>query len=227
MRECERDVFSYFPGSIFERCEQECIALRRSSKDRGSLPVHDSDRLATALEWLVPFDDHEATRGLWCDGIEFYGGRAGDRDLWLQGIGWCVGHEEQWQVPVKVEFLFSELETSRLEVIRYRWGDRTTGSIRDHISRRYDENPDEWCVTLQVDRPKDPPVPDPESRIEELQAWTNAHPSRPLVGPEWEYLTHEQARSLIVTWAGLGRETSLEETWLDKGPALRLCEAGG
>src|SRR5262249_55615101 len=64
--------------------------------------------------------------------------------------------------------------------------------------------------------------PSVEELAAHLHGWTTANPGRPVVGPDWQPFIHDEALQDIRARAAEGRAVTLEETWLDGGPALRM-----
>jgi hypothetical protein len=186
--------------------------------------------LGATLEYALGdlLEQREDTRRYWVDGVDAEEVRlSAPRRIRLQGFAWCCDHRRQWEVPTQVDFGISSVEPARLESLRFFLGDADVGTLFEHHRRFRNQRlafhePTRWLLEFRVPRPRDPPKPDPEGMVARVREWAGANPNRPIVGPGWQYLTREEAIRHIRTSGSVGVHVSLEKTWLDRGPALRV-----
>jgi hypothetical protein len=96
------------------------------------------------------------------------------------------------------------------------------GDLKAHqnCKIRLIDEPEAWLLEFELHRPPLPSALSAEPFEAQPHDWMTANARRPVVGPEWENLTRDQAEQYIRRRAAEGQTVTFQETWLDRGPAL-------
>jgi hypothetical protein len=169
------------------------------------------------------FSEHQLTYWYWVDGVEIDNvDLQPGRKLVLDGRAWCADDHVQWLVPAQIVIRFHDGAQPDISALQFRIGDIEVGTLKSHIVQRKRGfvRPEEWLFEFDVHRPTAPVPLNVEPFAVRLHDWITENSMRPVVGPDWQYFTRDQARQYIESRAGQGHLVSLTETWLDGGPAL-------
>lgn len=169
------------------------------------------------------WDTSPRTAGYWEDGVLLDSvERSGSQALCFDGRLWCADHRAQWLVPMQVVFELGGVPVV-LRRIYLRIGNGARDSLRDHDGRRSFHRPETWLCEFVVAPPAEETI-DVAPVLTELAAWLEKNAQGKLVGPDWQPFETEEAVAFIEAEGRAQRQTALEHTWLDGGPAIRLVQ---
>lgn len=168
------------------------------------------------------FQGQESTRSYWIDDVVIEAVKLVEgRHIEVIGFAWCGDRTGQWRVPTQLDVRCSEGEPAHLERLTVRIGDAVAATLSAHRSLPL-MVPEVWLHELLVL----PPEPDPRLDARALEArldeWLAAHSTRPLLDGNWQPSSAGAVREHIQSRVALGEPVTMEETWLDGGPALRI-----
>jgi hypothetical protein len=216
-----------FESDTLARLEGSARPLLSSLRIHESIDLEDLTRklgLVIAVLLCEIFSDEEATRPYWIDDFLLERAELLEGVVRLTAVAWCGDRgrrRDQWQVPAEAVLRCSESTPTELLELTMRIGDASRGSLAGHRGVR-PVTPDEWLHEFRAHRPAKDPQLDAVGLESGVQSWLEAHPLRPLVGPDWEPCDAAAARAYIRLRVARDEPVALEETWLDGGPALRV-----
>ncbi len=205
----------------FLACESACIPLLGT----GTPSLADLQECAARTEFLLwgLFGKDPVTAAFWTDGIEAESVTRAEEGLAMLGMLWCADHRDQWRVPIRAEFAFSQAQAPHLQRVHMLIADGAHGTLRQPSVRHFRE-PEHWLCQFQVHRPQ-PLAPSPEPALSAVRAWLDANPSGKIVDREWHTLTLEAAQSLISERSAAGIAVAIRSSWLDGGDVLQLDQS--
>lgn len=168
------------------------------------------------------FRDLEATRPYWIDDVVLEAVKLVEgRCIEATGSAWCGDREGQWRVPARLDLRFSGDDPARFEGLTVCIGDasaRTLGAHRDLPL----VVPGAWLHELRVSAPDRDPRLDARALEARLDDWLAASSTRALVDADWRPVSPGDVREHIRSCVAAGEPVTMDETWLDGGPALQI-----
>lgn len=168
------------------------------------------------------FRDEEATRPYWIDDVVLEAVKLVEgRHIEATGFAWCGDREGQWRVPARLDLRFSGDDPAHFEGLTVRIGDAAVRTLGAHRGLPL-VVPGAWLHELRVSAPDPDPRLDARALGARLDEWLAAHSTRALVDADWRPMSRDAAREHIQSRVMVGEPVTMEETWLDGGPALRV-----